>query len=53
VRPIVLERLPQPTGLAKALALVGRSVNSLDYRSLLGRFRAAPSWRYLMRHISP
>jgi 2-polyprenyl-6-methoxyphenol hydroxylase-like FAD-dependent oxidoreductase len=30
VRPIVLERLPQPTGLSKALALVGRSVDSLD-----------------------
>jgi 2-polyprenyl-6-methoxyphenol hydroxylase-like FAD-dependent oxidoreductase len=40
VRPIVLERLPQPTGLSKALALVGRSVDSLDYRGLLDRFRA-------------
>jgi 2-polyprenyl-6-methoxyphenol hydroxylase-like FAD-dependent oxidoreductase len=38
--PTVLERLPQPTGLSKALALVGRSVDSLDYRGLLGRFRA-------------
>jgi 2-polyprenyl-6-methoxyphenol hydroxylase-like FAD-dependent oxidoreductase len=40
VRPIVLERLPQPTGLSKALALVGRAVDSLDYRGLLPRFRA-------------
>ena len=40
VRPIVLERLTEPTGLSKALALVGRSVDSLDYRGLLGRFHA-------------
>jgi 2-polyprenyl-6-methoxyphenol hydroxylase-like FAD-dependent oxidoreductase len=39
VRPIVLERLAEPTGLSKALALVGRSVDILDYRGLLGRFR--------------
>src|SRR5262249_10174285 len=38
VRPIVLERLAQPTGLSKALAIVGRSVDALDYRGLLGRF---------------
>ncbi len=38
VRPIVLERLAEPTGLSKALALVGRSVDILDYRGLLGRF---------------
>jgi 2-polyprenyl-6-methoxyphenol hydroxylase-like FAD-dependent oxidoreductase len=44
VRPVVLERLAEPTGLSKALALVGRSVDALDYRGLLGRFqaRAAP-----------
>src|SRR3984893_12883484 len=40
VRPIVLERLTEPTGLSKALALVGRSVDSLDYRGVLGVFRA-------------
>ena len=40
VRPVVLERLAEPTGLSKALALVGRSVDALDYRGLLGRFRA-------------
>jgi 2-polyprenyl-6-methoxyphenol hydroxylase-like FAD-dependent oxidoreductase len=41
VRPVVLERLTEPTGLSKALALVGRSVDSLDYRGLLERFQAA------------
>lgn len=40
VRSIVLERLAEPTGLSKALALVGRSVDTLDYRGLLGRFQA-------------
>ncbi len=35
-RPIVLERLPAPTGLSKALGIVGRAVQMLDYRSLLG-----------------
>jgi 2-polyprenyl-6-methoxyphenol hydroxylase-like FAD-dependent oxidoreductase len=40
VRPVVLERLAEPTGLSKALALVGRSVDTLDYRGLLGRFHA-------------
>jgi len=40
IRPVVLERLTAPTGLSKALALVGRSVDALDYRGLLDRFRA-------------
>jgi len=40
IRPVVLERLAEPTGLSKALALVGRSVDALDYRGLLDRFRA-------------
>jgi 2-polyprenyl-6-methoxyphenol hydroxylase-like FAD-dependent oxidoreductase len=40
VRPVVLERLTEPTGLSKALALVGRSVDSLNYRGLLKRFQA-------------
>jgi 2-polyprenyl-6-methoxyphenol hydroxylase-like FAD-dependent oxidoreductase len=40
--PIVLERLPAPTGLSKALALVGRVVQALDYRGLLERFDAGP-----------
>jgi 2-polyprenyl-6-methoxyphenol hydroxylase-like FAD-dependent oxidoreductase len=39
VRPVVLERLAEPTGLSKALALVGRSVDVLDCRGLLGRFQ--------------
>ena len=44
VRPVVLERLAEPTGLSKALTLLGRSVDVLDGRGLLGRFqdRAAP-----------
>jgi 2-polyprenyl-6-methoxyphenol hydroxylase-like FAD-dependent oxidoreductase len=39
VRPVVLERLAQPTGLSKALGIVGRSVDTLDCRGLLGRFQ--------------
>jgi hypothetical protein len=35
VRP---ERLPEPTGLSKALGLVGRGVDLLDHRGLLDRF---------------
>jgi 2-polyprenyl-6-methoxyphenol hydroxylase-like FAD-dependent oxidoreductase len=44
LRPVVLERLARPTGLSKALALVGRAVDTLDYRGLLDRFQtqAAP-----------
>jgi 2-polyprenyl-6-methoxyphenol hydroxylase-like FAD-dependent oxidoreductase len=38
--PVVLERLPVPTGLSKALALVGRVVQALDYRGLLDRLDA-------------
>ena len=37
---IVLERLPAPTGLSKALGLVGRAVQTLNYRGLLERFDA-------------
>jgi 2-polyprenyl-6-methoxyphenol hydroxylase-like FAD-dependent oxidoreductase len=33
--PVVLEQLPAPTGLSKALALVGRVVQALDHRGLL------------------
>jgi 2-polyprenyl-6-methoxyphenol hydroxylase-like FAD-dependent oxidoreductase len=39
LQPVVLERLAQPTGLSKALALVGRAVDTLDYRGMLGRFQ--------------
>ncbi|HJZ76567.1 MAG TPA: FAD-dependent monooxygenase [Vicinamibacterales bacterium] len=39
VRPRLLERLPGPTGLSKALALGGRAVDLLDHRGLLQRFR--------------
>jgi 2-polyprenyl-6-methoxyphenol hydroxylase-like FAD-dependent oxidoreductase len=38
--PVVLERLPAPTGLSKALGLLGRAVQTLDYRGLLERFDA-------------
>src|SRR5262249_1529072 len=38
--PVVLERLPAPTGLSKALALVGRVVQALDHRGLLERLSA-------------
>ena len=38
LHPIVLERLPEPTGLSKALALLGRSVDMLERRGLLDRF---------------
>jgi 2-polyprenyl-6-methoxyphenol hydroxylase-like FAD-dependent oxidoreductase len=37
---VVLERLPAPAGLSKALGLVGRVVQTLDYRGLLERFGA-------------
>jgi 2-polyprenyl-6-methoxyphenol hydroxylase-like FAD-dependent oxidoreductase len=40
VRALVLERLTQPTGLSKALGLIGRSVDTLEHRGLLGRFHA-------------
>src|SRR5215831_1686703 len=38
VNPTVLERLPEPTGLSKAMALLGRSVDMLERRGLLDRF---------------
>jgi 2-polyprenyl-6-methoxyphenol hydroxylase-like FAD-dependent oxidoreductase len=34
---VVLERLPAPTGLSKALGLFGRAVQTLNYRGLLER----------------
>jgi 2-polyprenyl-6-methoxyphenol hydroxylase-like FAD-dependent oxidoreductase len=37
---VVLERLPSPTGLSKALGLAGRAVQTLNYRGLLERFDA-------------
>lgn len=40
IRTVVLERLREPTGLSKALGLLGRSVDTLDLRGLLGRFHA-------------
>ncbi len=40
VEVIVIERLAAPTGLSKALALVGRSVDSLDHRGMLDGFGA-------------
>src|SRR4029453_2853507 len=40
VTPMLLERLPAPTGLSKALGLLGRAVQTLDYRGLLERFGA-------------
>ena len=41
VRPRVLEALPRPTGLSKALGFSGRAVDILDFRGILDRFRAA------------
>jgi 2-polyprenyl-6-methoxyphenol hydroxylase-like FAD-dependent oxidoreductase len=38
VNALVLERLAEPTGLSKALGLIGRSVDTLGYRGLIGRF---------------
>jgi 2-polyprenyl-6-methoxyphenol hydroxylase-like FAD-dependent oxidoreductase len=37
---VVLERLPAPTGLSKALGLTGRAVQTFNYRGLLERFDA-------------
>src|SRR5262249_12740263 len=39
-RARVVEQLPKPTGLSKALALAGRAVDLLDHRGLLERFQA-------------
>jgi 2-polyprenyl-6-methoxyphenol hydroxylase-like FAD-dependent oxidoreductase len=39
VRPLVLERLAEPTGLSKALGILGRAVDVLDNRGLLDRLR--------------
>jgi 2-polyprenyl-6-methoxyphenol hydroxylase-like FAD-dependent oxidoreductase len=38
VSPIVLERLPAPTGLSKGLGIWGRAIDALDHRGLLERF---------------
>jgi 2-polyprenyl-6-methoxyphenol hydroxylase-like FAD-dependent oxidoreductase len=38
-RPVVLERLSEPTGLSKALGLSGRAIDLLDHRGLLDRFQ--------------
>lgn len=37
VRPIVLERLPEPSSAPKANGMVGRVVQALDYRGLTAR----------------
>jgi 2-polyprenyl-6-methoxyphenol hydroxylase-like FAD-dependent oxidoreductase len=45
IRATVLEKLPSPTGLSKALGLQARSMEMLDHRGLLERFgtgRSAP-----------
>src|SRR5258708_38668662 len=39
---IVLERLPEPTGLSKALGMHPRSLETLDLRGLLDRFAGTP-----------
>jgi 2-polyprenyl-6-methoxyphenol hydroxylase-like FAD-dependent oxidoreductase len=41
VRATVLEKLPRPTGLSKALGLQARSMEMLDHRGLLERFGRA------------
>ena len=38
VRPVVLERLDEPSGQSKALGIIGRAVDVLDCRGLLDRF---------------
>ena len=38
IRATVLEKLPSPTGLSKALGLQARSMEMLDHRGLLERF---------------
>jgi 2-polyprenyl-6-methoxyphenol hydroxylase-like FAD-dependent oxidoreductase len=40
VRPVVLDRLPEPACQTKALGILGRAVDMLDYRGLLDRFSA-------------
>jgi 2-polyprenyl-6-methoxyphenol hydroxylase-like FAD-dependent oxidoreductase len=40
VRPVVLDRLPEPAGQTKALGILGRAVDMLDYRGLFDRFSA-------------
>jgi 2-polyprenyl-6-methoxyphenol hydroxylase-like FAD-dependent oxidoreductase len=40
IRATVLEKLPSPTGLSKALGLQSRTMEMLDYRGLLERFSA-------------
>ncbi|GAA5068068.1 2-polyprenyl-6-methoxyphenol hydroxylase-like FAD-dependent oxidoreductase [Thermocatellispora tengchongensis] len=42
VRPLVLERLPEPATLPKANGLVGRVVQAMDYRGLYERFSGEP-----------
>jgi 2-polyprenyl-6-methoxyphenol hydroxylase-like FAD-dependent oxidoreductase len=42
VRPVVLERLPEPTTEPRANGLVGQVVQLLDYRGLFQRFSGAP-----------
>lgn len=43
IRATVLEKLPHPTGLSKALGLQARSIEMLDHRGLLDRFGARRS----------
>ncbi|AUG75070.1 FAD-dependent oxidoreductase [Kitasatospora sp. MMS16-BH015] len=41
VRTVVLEKLPEPSGQSRGLGIHVRSVEMMDQRGLLGRFRAA------------
>jgi 2-polyprenyl-6-methoxyphenol hydroxylase-like FAD-dependent oxidoreductase len=43
IRATVLEKLPSPTGLSKALGLQARTMEMLDHRGLLERFSAGRS----------
>jgi 2-polyprenyl-6-methoxyphenol hydroxylase-like FAD-dependent oxidoreductase len=43
IRATVLEKLPSPTGLSKALGLQSRTMEMLDHRGLLERFSAERS----------
>jgi 2-polyprenyl-6-methoxyphenol hydroxylase-like FAD-dependent oxidoreductase len=44
VRPVVLDRLPEPSQVPKGNGLIGQIVPMLDYRGLLDRFRAEATY---------
>src|SRR6201986_5428048 len=44
VTPVVLERLPEISGLPKGNGLIGQIVPALDYRGLMDRFRGESTY---------